>query len=188
MEKLMTRNQFIEAMRVNKSTVSRWISNGRISINQDGLIDYNAALRSLSATESLQPHHQANIARIEQEKAQSQNQMLDETDQLEGKEEISMRYKRAMAKEREAKAELAAMERDQQAGILVERSEVDFVMRDIGITLRSALESMPDRIASTLAAHRGDVNAIHADLDDAIHTLLTEVSEHMRRSAERMAS
>lgn len=176
---LMTRNEFAEHMGVNKSTVSRWISSGRVQPSPTGKIDAAAAKRSLAATESPEPHHQARIAQIALEKSQEQNALPEE-----GKDEINLRYKRAMTKEREAKAELAAMERDREAGLLVERGEVDHALRDIGIVLRNALESMPDRIAPVLAAHNGDVNAIHASLGDTAHTLLIEISEHMRRKAQ----
>jgi len=184
---LMTRNEFAAAMGVNKSTVSRWISNGRISLDDKGLIDPDAARRSLSATESPEPHHQARKARIEANKAAADLSTTEDGD-LESKEALAMRMKRAMAKEREAKAELAAMELDRQAGLLLERAEVDFVMKDIGAALRSALEAMPDRLAPVVAAHRGDVNAVHASLEDAMHTLLHEISGHLTRRAKEVAS
>ncbi len=173
-------------MGVHRSAVTRWVNAGRIRVDADGLIDPEAARRSLIATESPEPHHQARMASIEAEKA-IRGLVADE-DEIESKEDLAMRMKRAMAKEREAKAELAAMERDRQAGLLVERSEVEFVMTDIGLTFRTALEAMPDRLAPLLAGYRGDVNAIHAGLEDAVHSVLSEIIDHMTRRAEEVSA
>lgn len=183
----MTQAWFARYMGVHRSAVTRWVQAGRIELDAHGRIDPEAARRSLSATESPEPHHQARKASIEANKAAADLSTTEDGD-LESKEAVAMRMKRAMAKEREAKAELAAMELDRQAGLLLERAEVDFVMKDIGAALRSALEVMPDRLAPVVAAHRGDVNAVHASLEDAMHTLLHEISGHLTRRAKEVAS
>jgi ethanolamine utilization microcompartment shell protein EutS len=79
------------------------------------------------------------------------------------------------------------MELDKLAGSLVERAEVDYVLADFGLSLRGLLEGLPDRLSGALAAHRGDVNAIHKALDDTAHDLLTEMSELMKRKMEALS-
>lgn len=179
----MTRAEFARHKGVNRSTVTRWIERGRIATDAQGLIDTKAAESALDATESPEPHHQARIAQIADEKTQQAAGGITET---EDREQVGMRLKVAMAKEREAKAEIASMDRDKQAGLLVDRADVDFVMRDIGNTLRSALEGMPDRLAPSLAAHNGDVAAIRQGLEDAGRDLLNEISAMISRKAEGM--
>lgn len=181
----MSRAEFARHMGVNRSTVTRWIERGRISPAANGRIDPVAAKADLEATESPEPHHQARSAQIAEQKAQQAAQPHEaNTDRA----EVGMRLKLAMAKEREAKAELAAMERDKIAGLLVDRGEVDFLMRDIGETLRAMGEGFADRHAAALAAHHGDVAAIRQTLDDAMRDLLLEVSHHMGRKAEEVLS
>ena len=207
----MTQAEFARFCQVNRSTVTRWIQNGRIQPLPNGLIDAGAANRMREATESQLPHHQARKAGIELEKqaleaaqtgsgTQYPNPLqitapsvagvaanaLDATgdDNTEEATTVNGRYKLAMAREREAKAELAAMEVDQLAGTLVERSEVEFVLADFGNTLRSTLESLPDRLAGQLAALRGDTNAMHKSLDDTLRDVLASLAEQMKRRME----
>ncbi len=100
--------------------------------------------------------------------------------------DLGARLKLETWKLQKAKAERENMELDKLAGLLVERAEVDYVLADFGNTLRGLLEGLPDRLAGALAAHRGDVNAIHKALDDAAHDLLTEMSELMKRKMEAL--
>lgn len=179
----MTRAEFARHMKVNRSTVTRWIERGRIVATADGRIDSEAAKRALEATESPEPHHQARSAQIAEEKAQRARRRGGETREV---TEIGLRLKLAMAKEREAKAQLAALEVDRQAGLLVEREQVDFILKDIGTTLRTAVDGLADRLAPQLAGHGGDVAKVHAGLDDAARDLLHEISDHIERRSEAL--
>ena len=203
---LVTQAEFARLTGVNRSTVTRWIQNGRIQLDQNGLIDAVAANAMREDTASLQPHHQARKAGIELVKqaagaAQhaigalgipSINQNApapagEADDSMAGDlnaADVNSRYKLAMAREREAKAELAAMEVDKLAGTLVERSEVDYLLSDLGNTLRSTFESLPDRLAGQLAALRGDSSAMHQALGDALRDVLLSFSEQMKRRME----
>ena len=201
---IVTKAEFAELMGVNRSAVTRWVKNGRIEQTERGRIDVEAAKMALQSSESQEPHIQARLAQIGLEKADkpASEATHDTSKQAEAKgrrqamggreneskEDVAMRYKIAMTKEREAKAELAAIELDREAGLLVERAEVDFVLQDIGITIRDLLESVPDRLSASLAGHVGDVNAIHASLQREMHDVLNQMSEHSRRrSAEVLA-
>ena len=197
---LVTRAEFARICGVNRSTVTRWIENGRIQATESGLIDPAAASRMREATESLVPMHQARKAGFELAKqapgaAQSpsgahhippmpENEPgADDETEAYGlpASDVNGRYKLAMAIEREAKAELAAMEVDKQAGLLVERAEVDYVLADLANTLRGTFESLPDRLAGQLAALRGDTNAMHKALEETLRDVLASLAEQMKR-------
>ena len=103
------------------------------------------------------------------------------TDTLPTLEKLSAALKVETYKLQKAKAELANIEVDKAAGVLVERAEVDFVLADLGALVRTQMEGLPDRLAGRLAAHRGDTARIHHDLEDAAHTLLADLAEAMKR-------
>jgi len=202
--KRVTQAEFARLCGVNRSTVNRWIKNARIEVDAHGLIDPEAAHKMRDLTESPLPHHQARKAQFDEARkgvGQGGAEKIapeasgnaaandpDDPDAANDPANVSHRLKLATAREREARAAIAAMERDKMAGSLVERAEVDFVLADFGNTLRGLVEGLPDRLAPSIAAHRGDVSAIHHDLQDTAHTLLTEISDHMKRKMDGMAS
>ena len=57
--KRVTQAEFARLAGVNRSTVTRWLQNGRIQADPSRLIDPDAALKMRAATESPLPHHQA---------------------------------------------------------------------------------------------------------------------------------
>lgn len=69
MSERITRAEFARRAGVNKSTVTRWIESGRITIGPDGLIDEAEAHSQRAASESPAPHHQARKAQLELAKA-----------------------------------------------------------------------------------------------------------------------
>lgn len=205
--KHVTQAEFARLMGVNRSTVHRWLENGRMQAEPSGLIDPEAGKRMLDATESPMPHHQARKAQfLEASAAQdTENANKREFDPVSGhatpsatgdnnpnvrtqNENIGTALKLETYKLQKAKAELANMEVDKQAGLLVERAEVDYVLADFGNTLRGLLEGMADRLAPAISRHRGDVNAIHAELESTAADLLHEISEQMKRKMEAFSA
>ena len=83
-----------------------------------------------------------------------------------------------------AKAEIANLELDRAAGLLVERAEVEYVLAEFASTYRTLLENLADRLAPAIAVHRGDVAAIHAEIDMASAALLNEMSDAMKRKMD----
>lgn len=196
----VTQAEFARLAKVNRSTVHRWLANGRIEADAKGLIDPDAAARMRDATESPLPHHQARKAQLDEarvgdsitrnEIAQqgATSQAAAASDTMPAAEKIGTALKLETYKLQKAKAEQANMELDKMAGALVERADVDFVLTDFGNTLRGLLESLPDRLAPAIAAHRGDVNAIHKALEDTAHDLLNEMADLMRRKMKTLAA
>lgn len=65
--------------------------------------------------------------------------------------------------------------------MLVERTEVNYVLAVFIHTLRALLQSLPDRLAVAISTHRENVAAIHAEIDGVSKDLLNELSETMER-------
>lgn len=204
---LLTQAEFARIMGVNRSTVHRWLSNGRMQAEANGLIDPDSARRMLETTESPLPHHQArknqfSEARIGQGTENSNGREFgpstgratasatpgNDSNPIPAAEKLGTALKLETYKLQKAKAELANMEVDKQAGLLVERAEVDYVLADFGNTLRGLLEGLPDRLAPSVARHRGDVNAIHAELENVASDLLHEIVAHMKRKMEEITA
>ena len=206
MSDLVSKSKFARMEGVTPQTVNSWIKAGRITVHESGRIDPVLASRQRKATESPMPHHQARKAQFEQgriggDEGQAEKNApradlggqataatvaatVEATDDM---LDLGARLKLETWKLQKAKAERENMELDKLAGSLVERAEVDYVLADFGLTLRGLLEGLPDRLSGALAAHRGDVNAIHKALDDTAHDLLTEMSELMKRKMEALA-
>lgn len=81
-----------------------------------------------------------------------------------------------------AKADQEEMNRDKQAGLLIEREDVDFVLNDYGAALRGMLENLPDRLAPVVYPLK-TLEETHAALAQACAALLEELTETMRRRA-----
>lgn len=187
----VTQSEFARLMGVNRSTVTRWIQNGRLSAEASGLIDPETGRRQVTETESPLPHHRARKAQFEQAR-EGQGMDAAETPPVVPEnapvgDQVAAALRLETWKLQKAKAELANMEVDQKAGLLVERAEVDYVLADFGNTLRALLEGLPDRLAPAISAHRGDVNAIHVELETVAAELLRDISEHMKRRMEALA-
>jgi len=170
---------------VDPSTVTRWIQNERISRLPNGLIDPERADRERAATESPMPHHQARKAQFDEEKerkaqAETAPPVSEPEPSAEG---LGLALKRETWKLQKAKAETANLELDKAAGLLVERSEVEFLLRDLAAMLQSQLDGMAAKLAPSLSAHRGDVNAIQAEIESFARDLLSELAAHLERQA-----
>ena len=200
---LVTRAEFARICGVNRSTVTRWIENGRIQATESGLIDPAAASRMREATESPEPHHQARKTQFEDQRAASATATSPATGATHGQngptarfigqeggepmpqaEKLGIALKLETYKLQKAKAETANVELDKLAGTLAERSEVDFVLADFGNTLRGLLTGLPDRLAGPMAALRGDASGMHRALEEAMHETLLQMTDHMNRKTK----
>jgi phage terminase Nu1 subunit (DNA packaging protein) len=187
----MTRADFARLKGVNKSTVTRWVASGRIKVDEKGLIDPVAAERNLRATESHEPHHQARLEQIAEEKGRaSALEALEAAAGAAGgqsgrppEDDSGKRLREARAQRETVRAEVEAMERDLKRGTLLPRSDVDFFVQDIGRTLGSLLDSLADRYAPEIAGCRSDVAAIHAVLSGACRDIRVELAGHLKRRA-----
>ena len=187
----VTRSQFARLCGVNRSTVTRWLQNGRIVADHAGMIDPEAAARMRIATESPMPQHQARKAQFDEARAagRSGGPSVDLDDGDADAEQILLgaELKRATVDLQRAKAELALLEVDRVAGTLVELAEVQFVLADTGTLVRAELEAMPDRLASELIAFASDRAAMHAALERWAFDALTRIADQLDERGERLA-
>jgi len=192
----LTRAQFARQERVAKSTVTRWIQDGRISLGPDGRIDPVQGRAERLATESPLPKHQARKAQFDLLKG-----LDDQPPDLEGptapaersvtpvaaptpsnpSAEIGAALKFETYRLQRAKAELANLEIDKAAGLLVERAEIDFILADFAAVVRDQLESLPDRLTPDLAACRSDPAKLHRSLGEATRGALENILTHLDR-------
>jgi phage terminase Nu1 subunit (DNA packaging protein) len=206
----VTQAEFARICGVNRSTVSRWVAEGRIEADASGLIDPAAAQRMREATESPAPHHQARKAQFDEARkaqktatgafsapdgtqgasdaAKAPETALNPPETASEAQKLGTALKLETYKLQKAKAERENMDLDKLAGSLVERSEVDYVLADLGNTLRSMLEGLPDRLASRVAAVAGNVSEIHKVLEEAMYETLGEMAANIKRKAEGFKS
>jgi len=179
----VSKSEFARLLGVHKGTVTKWADVGRIEVI-NGRIDVQEARRRLAATENPHPQAQAQIDRHAADKAMRMQSGSNSTPAL---EKIGTALKLETYRLQKAKAEIANLELDRAAGLLVERAEVEYVLAEFASTFRYLLESLADRLAPAIAVHQGDVTAIHAEIDMAAAALLNEMSEAMKRKMDACA-
>jgi transcriptional regulator with XRE-family HTH domain len=196
MNKHITQAEFAKQRGVNRSTVTRWIQNGRMTTLPNGLIDPETATRELDATESPLPHHQARKAQFDAQRGQSaaappcdnHNHRTaspsDAPSATPSAEKIGTALKLETYRLQKAKAEQANIEIDKMIGALVDRAEVDFLLADLGSLIRAQLENLADRVSGSLAACKGDTNCIHDRLNDFAREILAEMADTIQRKSE----
>ena len=191
MARLMTPAEIAKHFGVDRSTVTRWLQRGRITANDDGLIDADLAARTVPSTQPLKSNLLARVATHEMNKTlKKRGKTANSHDDLSmlDPETVAMRYKAAMAREREAKAELAAMEVDRQAGLLLDRQDVDFVLADLGNTLRVKLENVEDTLTERVLPLGNDAAAVRHVVRETLREVLEDISELMNRRMREVTS
>lgn len=175
---LLTRAEFARARGVNRATVTKWIHAGRVEVDASGRIDPAAADHRLAVTESPQPHHQARLAQIEEARAQPREAPADtappvsprtgsaeEQPGMPPAEKLALAYKTEVYRHQKAKAELANLELDKAAGLLVERIAVESLLADLGATWRRLLGTLADRATPEIMSVGHNATEIHAAID-----------------------
>jgi phage terminase Nu1 subunit (DNA packaging protein) len=183
----ITPAEYARRANVNRSTVSRWIANGRITVGPDGKLDVERAERERDATESPEPRHQARKQQIDADKAARAAGGPDLGNALHGMaigEKVGLALRQAQLKRLTAQAEQANLDLDKAAGQLVERAEIDYVLTDLGRVIADRLHNLPDRYTPDLAACQAEPVRIHKALEDIGAQVLAEIHEHLTRKAE----
>ena len=189
---LETQKAFARRIGKDPSHITRLKQAGRL-VMQGGKVDVDASLARIEATSSVEPRHLANAQRFAEERAQRREQSeqgddgtVDQTGEqpkpvgaskLPPIEQLGAALKMETLRLQKAKAELANLEVDKAASLLVEREEVEFLLRDIGTALRITLEGVADRLAPVLMGHCGDLPRMHAEIEDAMTEVLHEIAD-----------
>lgn len=207
MPERVTQAEFARRLGVERSTVHRWVKAGRIALGADGLLDYAHAVRERDASESPLPKHQARKAQFDELRAAKASAAAEAatgrscdasatsdaaapasasgfgTPDPTGIVDVGVAMKLETYKLQRAKAELANLELDKAAGLLVERAEVDFVLADFGAQVRAVLEGLADRLTPALDGHQGNTATLHKIIDDVAREGLETVADYMARKA-----
>lgn len=101
-------------------------------------------------------------------------------------ERVGLGLKLETYKLQKAKAELANLELDQRAGLLVERAEVDFILADFASTVRGYVEGLGKRLAPQVFGHRGDQASLEKLFDDFAREMLEQIAAHLARCAHNL--
>lgn len=189
----VSRAEFARLQGVNKSTVTRWIQSGRIALTDDGRVDVAAAREQLKATGSPLPHHEARREQAAEARLGGAEDSVagaatprNASDPAPGTD-VSLRLKEARARYEENRADMAALDRDQKAGLLVLRADAEYAMADIGRRLASLVERLADQTTPTLVGHKGDAAAIHATLIEAGRDLRVELAHYLEQRAAALS-
>lgn len=184
---LMTQKEFALIKKVNKSTVTRWIQNGRIAL-VNGLIDSEQAERSLIATESPFPHHRARKELWDEQRQGGAVEMAATaapvaTNATVSNEQLGYALKTESYRLQKAKAELANLELDRLARTVLDRQEVEKVLSDLAEHLKSLLDAIPAKLTSEIVRLNGDPSLIREEITTSHHHLLHELSTLISRKA-----
>ncbi len=144
-------------LKVSRPSVSKAVKAGRVTPDEDGLFDPEAAeIQWLSNTRPSASRGKPSAGG----------------------------YASARARKETALARLAELRLDQSIGKLIERSAVDFALDDLGATLRGLMDNFPDRLAPLIHASQS-MEEVHSILTQAADEVLRDLSDSMaRRAAE----
>ena len=173
MSQSVSQSDFATIMGVNKSTVSRWKKDGRLVM--DGA--------KVLVDESKQRIKETEGGRDDVAKRHAANK--GEEAEPESPEITKAKETRATAQARKetAQADLAEMERDKMAGLLIEREAISGVVETVFIDFRQALESMRHRLKTRLVMQKAD--AIDGIVkEEAIEMLAKLEREYVKQVSE----
>ncbi len=185
---LMSQKEFAAVKKVNRSTVTRWIQSGRITL-VNGLVDSERAEQSLLATESPFPHHRARKELWEEQKQgvaagdAVAAPVAAPVGVLPSNEQLGFALKTESYRLQKAKAEMANLELDKLARTLLDRQEVEKVLNELGEQLKGLLDAIPARLTSEIVRLNGDPALIRDEIATAHDHLLHELSALMGRKA-----
>ena len=179
MSNLVTQAEFARIMRRDKSRVTAWKKAGRLVMVGD-LVDVEASTQRINATASPLPHHMASS----ESNAKGQNPHAIEFsgggmgEGLGSHEKIGLKLKLEQALKTEAERKKAQRELGLLEGRLLDAVEARRHVSSLGLTLRSTLESIPDRLAGPLSAETSP-ERVHAMLVEEIEQALQYAAEQI---------
>ena len=178
---LETQSVFARRLDINRSTVTRWKDAGRI-VMQGKKVDVEASIDLIDQTRGGRDDV---VARHQLEREEKRifaegeiGQELDD-DRLEIRAQMraaALSKSLADSRIKQAEADLREMERDERAGNLIVREDVDYVLLDFGALLRVMLDGRADR----LGAEQGFVPDQITALAEADEQLLMELGDKLK--------
>lgn len=180
----LTRKQFADMMGWSPSYVTKLGEQGRLVLTEDSKRVKVAETRALiegtegSRSDVAQRHADG---RDKQAGFPGNDGAEDDASLAQAKKVKAVAEARRLA----ALADQEEMNRDKQAGALIAREDVDFVLNDYGATLRGLLENLADRLAPVVYPLK-TLEETHAAISEATESLQHELAETMRRRVVEM--
>lgn len=178
---LESQSAFAQRRGVNRSTVSRWKDAGRL-VMQGKKVDVEASVELIEQTaagrDDVAMRH-----RLEREERHLLDDGLAELDLEDDPEDVRRQLRaatlaKALADSRikQAEADLREMARDETAGNLIAREDVDYVLRDFGALLRVMLDGRAERLGAEQGFAPDQITA----LAEADEQLLLELADKLK--------
>lgn len=168
-----TQAAFAKRLGVTRSYVNKLKESGRLVITEGSLVDVEASLAAIQATQDpSKPSHVIPPPTIP-EPAPAPTETAD------GR----MSYQAARTVKEKYAALAAKLAYEQACGKLLVAADVLAVIADATVTLRTRFESFPDLLAPQIAAI-ADEQQIRAMLAEEVEILLADVSAHFGKLAK----
>lgn len=180
----MKQIDFAKVMGVNRSTVSRWKTDGRLVLTDEGLVDVEASKARIADTAAGRDdvaarHAQDRGATLPAAETASTNTGDEGGD--DGAENSRaywvMRKERALALAAERNEAVAA-------GALIPRADVEAAVADVMTVARLAAENLPSHVSPLLVGK--DLDGIRATLKSEIHDLLAQMARDFGARLQQM--
>lgn len=177
----VTKSQFAAHLGVSPSYVTQLRKDGRLVLSEDGMVDLQASLARVKATED------ANRDDVKKRWAQHRGEpgggAAPEPDR---ETRAAGAFSAARAAKMMADAKKAQLEYQKMAGGLVELEAVQRAAAGAGATLRGALESLADRLAPELVGIQDEAR-VHALLTERIEEVLNNLHATFAQMATQLA-
>jgi transcriptional regulator with XRE-family HTH domain len=183
-----TQADFARRLGVSRPYVTQLKQEGRLVLSEDGLVDAEASLARIKATEDPSKARKASQGRPAEKNAPAATvaPAKSEMDGMTGLEKVGGAFKLWQARKMKADAEMAEMEKARMARDLVPRDAAEFAMDDLAAGVRSRLENLPARWAPVLAP-MDDLNQIQATLTELVENELRALSSQQAKRAKELA-
>ncbi|TAN49056.1 MAG: hypothetical protein EPN21_13300 [Methylococcaceae bacterium] len=182
----LTQAEFAASQGWAKSYVTKLKQDGRLVLNETGLVDVAASLERIKATadenriDVMQRHAEARAA-----KAAKPAQAAVDSDA----DKISKTFSLDRARKMRSDADRAGLEVEKMAGNLVARDDVDFVLDDLAALFLSLLDNLPDQLApvvlpaKTLDEARGAIEEAVSSIIDTLNAALLKRARELDEAA-----
>jgi len=183
-----TQADFARRLGVSRPYVTQLKREGRLVLSEDGLVDAEASLARIKATEDPSKARKASQGHPAEKNAPAAPMApaKSEMDGMTGMEKVGGAFKLWQARKMKADAEMAEMEKSRMARDLVPRDAAEFAMDDLAAGVRSRLENLPARWAPVLAP-MDDLNQIQATLTELVENELRALSSQQAKRAKELA-
>lgn len=172
-----TQSAFARRLGKSRQYVSQLKDAGRLVLTDDGLVDAEASLALISATED--PAKSGVAERHARQRAGGGAEMGERL------EKAGPTFKVWQARKMKADAEMAEQERDRRAGILVPREAAEYAIDDVAAGVRASLENLPGRWAPILFPLQ-TLEEFQAAMVEMIEAELRAMAERAKRRAEAL--